>query len=138
MLVHKEPDGVAIVCHRWKDFVDMYISQIGLKSNHHSWAYALALQILPSGNKMDGSKLMNSIIGVYLKADEASEDAIRVIVENGIAIGITNVLSQLFYWESSDDLECNIGTVSNMKVVESAYIDDDPVVSLDTLVDMVG
>ena len=44
---------------------------------------------------MDGSKLMNTSKGEYLKAEEASEGAVRVKVENGLTIAITDVSSQL-------------------------------------------
>ena len=97
----------------------------------------MALLVIPGGDEVDCSILMNLIINKYLKADEASEGAIRVEVENGLAVAISNELHQLTFTESLNDLNCNTGTVVSMRIVESTCIDDNSVVILGTLVTMV-
>ena len=87
---------------------------------------------------MDSSIRMNLIEYKYLKANKASEGAIRVEVEKGLAVGISNELHQLTFAESLNDLNCNTGTVLNMEIVESTIIDHNPEVILGTLVVMMA
>ena len=83
---------------------------------------------------MDCGKPMNSLISKYLKADEASKGAVRVEIENGLAIAVANVLYQLFSGKSLNNVDCNMGTLLNIRIVESVIINNNSVAILGALV----